>query len=542
VRVDRSALATGSGENDLETPFSRLAELCRALEATTKRTEKSHLIAEFLQRLSLDEVAPAVLLVVGQIFPEFDPRNLEVGWSTIRRVLEKAKQTTLLNNSLSIRRVHESLSEIAHTKGSQSRKLKERLLSGLISDASREEVEVLVKIIFGEMRIGVNEGVMLDALAESSGAPLSLVRRALMLTGNLGEVALVAVTQGEKGLEGIKPELFVPLKPMLAETVDDPEEAIEEHGGRTVFEYKFDGARVQIHRLGDEVRIYSRRLSDVTESVPDVVNIVKRFLPKVGIIVEGEITAIGPTGKPLPFQDLMRRFTRVQDVEKAIEQIPLKLHLFDVLYLDGTLLIDEPYETRWIILSKITPGELLAERTVTNSPAEAKAFLNAAMKAGHEGLMAKRLDSHYNPGARGKDWLKLKPTETVDLAIIAADWGSGRRRGWLSNYHLAAKDDNEWKVIGKTFKGLTDDEFRWMTKRLQAIKVSETDYTVSVRPEVVVEVAFNEVQRSPHYKSGFALRFARITRIRDDKGPQDAESLDHIRTLYKKQFRVKDQL
>jgi DNA ligase-1 len=460
----------------------------------------------------------------------------------MKRVLEKAKQTTLLKNSLSIRRVHESLSEIAHTKGSQSRKLKERLLSGLISDASQEEVEVFVKIIFGEMRIGVNEGVMLDALAESSGAPLSLVRRALMLTGNLGEVALVAVTQGEKGLEGIKPELFVPLKPMLAETVDNPEEAIEEHGGRTVFEYKFDGARVQIHRLGDEVKIYSRRLSDVTESVPDVVNIVKRFLPKVGIIVEGEITAIGPTGKPLPFQDLMRRFTRVQDVEKAIEQIPLKLHLFDVLYLDGTLLIDEPYETRWKILSKITSGELLTERTVTNSPVEAKAFLNAAMKAGHEGLMAKRLDSHYNPGARGKDWLKLKPAETVDLAIIAADWGSDRRRGWLSNYHLAAKDDNEWKVVGKTFKGLTDDEFRWMTKRLQAIKVSETDYTVSVRPEVVVEVAFNEVQRSPHYKSGFALRFARITRIRDDKGPQDAESLDHIRALYKKQFRVKDQL
>ena len=523
-------------------PFSRLADLCSALEATTKRTEKTRLIAEFLLEISPDEVAPAVLLVVGQVFPEFDPRTLEVGWGTMKRVLEKAKQTTLFRGSLSIRRVHEVLSEIAQTKGSQSRKLKERLLVGLISDASSGEVEVLVKIIFGEMRIGVNEGVMLEALAEASDAPLPLVRRALMLTGNLGEVALIAVTQGEKGLEGIKPELFVPLKPMLAETADDPEEAIEEHGGRTVFEYKFDGARVQIHRLGDEVRIYSRRLSDVTESVPDVVSLVQRFLPKVGIIVEGEITAVGPGGKPLPFQDLMRRFTRVQDVEKAIEQIPLKLHLFDVLYLDGTLLIDEPYETRWTILNKIVPKDLLAERKVTNSPAEAKAFLKAAMKAGHEGLMAKRLDSHYNPGARGKDWLKLKPFETVDLVIIAADWGSGRRRGWLSNYHLAALDGDEWKVVGKTFKGLTDEEFRWMTKRLQAIKVSETDYTVSVRPEVVVEVAFNEVQRSPHYKSGFALRFARIIRIRDDKGSQDAETLKQIRVHYKRQFRVKDQL
>ena len=526
----------------MATPFSRLAELCKALEATTKRTEKTRLISEFLSRRKPEEISPSILLVIGQVFPEFDPRTLEVGWSTMKRVLERGKQTTLLRDQLSINRVYSILSEIAITKGPSSRKLKERLLVGLISDAGREEVEILVRIIFGEMRIGVNEGVMLDALAEASGAPLSLVRRAVMLTGNLGEVALVAITQGEKGLEGIRPELFVPLKPMLAETVDKPEEAIKEHGGKTVFEYKFDGARVQIHRLGDEVRVYSRRLSDVTESVPDIVNQVQRFLPKVGIIVEGEITAVGAGGKPLPFQDMMRRFTRVNDVQQAIEQIPLRLHLFDVLFLDGTLLIDEPYETRWAILSKITPKELIAERTVTNNPNEAAAFLKAAMKAGHEGLIAKRPGSHYNPGARGKDWLKLKPSETVDLVIAAADWGSGRRRGWLSNYHLVARDGDEWKVVGKTFKGLTDEEFRWMTKRLQAIKVSETDYTVSVRPEVVVEVTFNEVQRSPHYRSGFALRFARITRIRDDKGPQDAETMDQIRSLYKKQFSVKDKL
>ncbi len=524
------------------TPFSKLVQLCKALEATTKRTEKTRLISEFLRLLEPEEIAPAVLLVVGQIFPEFDPRTLDVGWNTMKRVLEKAKQTTLLRDQLTIRRVHSTLGEIAVSRGAQSRKQKERLLTGLLSDAGRDEVEILARIIFGEMRIGVNEGVMLDALAVTSNVKLSVVRRALMLTGNLGEVALVALTQGEKGLEGIKPELFVPLKPMLAETADDPEEAIKEHGGRTVFEYKFDGARVQIHRLGEEVRVYSRRLSDVTESVPDIVSLVQRFLPKVGTIVEGEITAVGPGGKPLPFQDLMRRFTRVKDVQQATEQIPLRLHLFDILYLDGTLLIDEPYETRWAILVKITPSELLAEHTITNSVKEASAFLKAAMKAGHEGLMAKRLDSHYNPGARGKDWLKLKPVETVDLAIVAADWGSGRRRGWLSNYHLAARDGDEWKVVGKTFKGLTDEEFRYMTKRLQVLKVSETDYTVSVRSEVIVEVAFNEVQRSPHYKSGFALRFARITRIRDDKGPQDADTLDQIRALYKRQFRVKDQL
>ncbi len=252
----------------------------------------------------------------------------------MKRVLEKGKQTTLLREQLSIRRVHSVLSEIAMTQGSRSRKLKERLLVGLISDAGRDEVEILVRIIFGEMRIGVNEGVMLDALAEASGAPLPLVRRALMLTGNLGEVALVALTQGEKGLEGIKPELFVPLKPMLAETANNPEEAIKEHGGRTVFEYKFDGARVQIHRLGDEVRIYSRRLSDVTESVPDVVNLVQRFLPKVGADRRGGDNSSRSRGKaatlPGPHASLHPR-QRGPAGHRA--DIPLRLHLFDVLYL-----------------------------------------------------------------------------------------------------------------------------------------------------------------------------------------------------------------
>jgi len=526
----------------MSTRFSELATLAKSLEATTKRKEKTRLISDFLKRVEPNEVAPAVLLLIGQIFPEFDPRTLDVGWGTMKRVLERKQQTTLLRGGFTIRGVHETLAQVATSSGPSSRRLKERLLTGMFSDAGDKEAEVLARIIFGEMRIGVNEGVMLEALAEASGAPLSLVRRALMLTGNLGEVALIALTQGEKGLEGIKPELFVPLKPMLAETVEGPAEAIEEHGGRTVFEYKFDGARVQVHRLGDEVRVYSRRLSDVTESVPDIVELVRKYLPRVGVIVEGEVTAEGPEGKPLPFQDLMRRFTRVKGVEEEAELIPLRLHLFDVLYLDGTLLIDEPYEIRWAILSKIVPPELLAERTVTNSPREASAFLKAAMRAGHEGLMAKRLDSRYSPGARGKDWLKLKPAETLDLVIAAADWGSGRRRGWLSNYHLAARDSEEWEVVGKTFKGLTDEEFRWMTKRLQALKVSETDYTVTVRPEVVVEVAFNEVQRSPRYRSGFALRFARITRIRDDKGPADADTLDRVRELYKRQFRAKDQL
>ncbi len=526
----------------MPTSFSKLTELCRALEATKKHTEKSHLIADFLLILDAEEIAPAVLLIVGQVFPEFDSRTLEVGWSTMKRVLEKKRQTTLLREPLTLRRVHSILTEIAEIRGVSSRTLKERLLVGLISDAGPRDVEVLVRIIFGEMRIGVNEGLMLEALARSSGASLSLVRRALMLTGNLGEVALIAVTQGPRGLSGIEPELFVPLKPMLAETADNVTGVLQEHGGETVFEYKFDGARVQIHRIGDEIRIYSRRLTDVTESVPDIVERVRNSLPKTSMIVEGEVIAMGQDNKPLPFQDLMRRFTRVNNVASTALTVPLKLHLFDLLYLNGVLLIDQPYSVRWGLLLKIAPTELLAEHFLTRSPEEAEQFLKAAMQAGHEGLIAKRLDSFYVPGARGRGWLKLKPSDTLDLVIIAADWGTGRRKGWLSNYHLAVRNGDEWRVIGKTFKGLTDEEFKWITLRLQNLKISELDNTVNVKPEIVVEVAYNEIQRSSKYKSGFALRFARIKRIRADKGPLDTDTLDKIREIYKKQFTFKDQL
>jgi DNA ligase-1 len=518
------------------TPFSELAKLCRALEATTKRKEKTRLLAEFLNGLRPDEVAPAALMVVGSIFPEFDPRTLEVGWRTMKGVLEGGRQTTLFDETLTIGRVHETLVKIAEASGPGSRRVKGGLLEGLISRADPAEVEVLVRIIFGEMRIGVNEGMMLEGIAEAVGVKTGLVRRALMLTGDLGEVARVALEAGEEGLEGFKMRMFVPLKPMLATMSYDIGEVIEGHGGMTAFEYKFDGARIQIHQQDDDVRIFSRRLSDVTESIPDVVRLIKNSMGSKDVILEGEVVAIGEGEKPLPFQDLMRRFRRVHDVEEMAEKIPLRLHLFDILYLDGELLIDEPYEERWRRLEKVCPQELLAERLVTGDTELVKTFLIRAMEAGHEGLMAKRLDSEYTPGSRGKRWFKIKPVETLDLVVAAADWGYGRRTGWLSNYHLAAREGGEYMVIGKTFKGLTDDEFRWVTERLQDLKERETPGTVHVRPELVVEVAFNEIQRSHHYKSGFALRFARINRIREDKSPADADTLDRVRELYEEQF------
>ena len=521
------------------TAFSELAQLCKSLEATSKRKEKTRLLAEFLRGLEPSEVGPATLLVVGTVFPEFDSRALEVGWRTVKGALEGSKQSTLFSEPLIIMRVYETLERIAKAEGSGSRRVKTGLLQGLLNEADAVEVEVLVRIIFGEMRIGVNEGVMVMGIAEAAGVESSLVRRALMMTGNLGRVAEIALESGESGLGAVEMSLFTPLKPMLASMSEGVSEVIEAHGGESAFEFKLDGARIQIHRRGDEVRIFSRRLSNVTESLPDIVALVQEKVESNDAVLEGEVVAVGEGGNPLPFQDLMRRFRRVHDVEAMVEKIPLRLHLFDVLYLDGALVIDEPYSIRRELLEKVCPSELLVKRVVTGDVDRVEEFLLEAVEAGHEGLMAKRLDSVYSPGKRGKHWFKLKPVESLDLVIVAADWGSGRRTGWLSNYHLATRDGSEFRVIGKTFKGLTDEEFLWMTEKLQALKERETPGTVHVRPELVIEVAFNEIQRSPHYASGFALRFARVTRIRDDKAAGDADTIDRVRRLYEGQFRFK---
>ena len=521
------------------TPFSELAGLCGALEATSKRKEKTRLLAEFLRSLEPQEVAPAVLMVVGSVFPEFDPRTLEVGWRTMQGVLDSGRQTTLLDEPLTIGGVYGTFVKIAEAEGQGSRRVKTGLLQGLINRAEPEEAGVLVRIIFGEMRIGVSEGMMLEGIAEAAGVDARLARRALMLTGDLGKVAEVALASGEEGLGGVEMRVFTPLKPMLASMSYDAGEVIDYLGGEASFEHKLDGARIQIHRRGDRVRIFSRRLSDVTGSLPDVVETVMERVGSEDVILEGEAVALGEGGRPLPFQDLMRRFRRVHDVLEMVERIPLRLSLFDVLYLDGELLIDEPYSRRRELLEGVCPADLLVPRLVSGDAGAVGSFMEDAIEAGHEGLMAKRLDGRYTPGARGKRWFKLKPVETLDLVVAAADWGYGRRTGWLSNYHLAAREGEEHLVVGKTFKGLTDDEFRWMTERLQGLKVRETRGTVYVRPELVVEVAFNEIQRSPHYRSGFALRFARITRIREDKAPADADGMERVRELYEEQFRYK---
>jgi DNA ligase-1 len=520
----------------LGTLFSTFASICRSLESTPGRIDKRHIIANFLKSLLLEEIPPAISFLLGQPFPESDERVLELGGATIWK-LPPTRQTTLVSEPLTISDVAKCFDAIASASGVGSRAKKEALIQGLLGRASSVEITYIFRILAGEMRIGAVEGVVMDAIAEASGLELETIQRANMLRGNLGEVAKLALSNSDILLTvGLR--LFTPIKPMLAEMSYDLEEVFAEHGGMTAFEWKFDGARIQIHKKGDNVKIFSRRLSEITSSLPELVEEARTAIHAQDALVEGEAIALGEDGKPLPFQDLMRRFRRVKEVGKAQKMIPLRLYLFDILYKDGVELIDKPYGERWRVLGNTATPHILAPRIVTNSVDEVKRFLNSAIDAGHEGLMAKALDSPYSIGVRGISWFKIKPFETLDLVIIAAEWGYGRREGWLSNYHLAARDETTggFVMLGKTFKGLTDREFESITKNLLDTKTGEEGNTIIVRPTIVVEVAYNELQKSPRYSGGLALRFARIIRIRYDKSPEEADTIERVRDLFQKKF------
>ena len=523
------------------TSFSELVRLCKLVEATSSRSEKVALIAEFLRRLQPAEAAAAARLMVGEVFPEYSDMALNVGWALLSRVVKglRARQARLLEASPSILEVCSTLEKVA---AASSRRRKEALLTGLFSAMGREEVEYLVRMLSGEVRIGAAKGVVLEAVASAAGCSLEEVRRAYMFLSDVGDVAERALRGGREAVRSVTLEIFRPVKPMLAEMCYDIREAIKEHGGATAFEWKYDGVRVQVHVKGDKVRVFTRRLSDVTAAMPDVVEAVREVLRAESAVLDGE--AIGVVGgKPVPFQHLMRRVRRLE-VRRLLRKVPLQLKLFDILYLDGRVLVDEPYSRRWELLEHATGGELLAERIVTGDPREAHEFLRRALEAGHEGLMAKNMASSYEPGSRGRKWLKIKPYDTVDCVIVGAEWGHGRREGWLSDYYLAVRDEatGEYLVVGKTFKGLTDEEFEEMTRRLLELKVGEEGRVVWVRPAIVVEVAYNEIQESPRYRSGMALRFARIVRIRWDKGPEEVTTLQELRRRFEEQFKSKARL
>lgn len=514
--------------------------LCQNLENTRKKNEKIISISSFLSKLKEKEIAPAVYLIVGSVFSESDQRVLDVSGKTVIKILNGSKQTSLASSPLTILEVHKYFSDIAEVSGPGSRKKKENILSTLLGQAGVLERKYLLRILFKDMRIGVVEGAMLDAIAKASSSDPERMRRRHMFLGDLGEIARIALTQGEEGLKKISIKMFRPVKPMLAEMSYDVKEVLRHHGGKTSLEYKFDGARIQIHKKGSKVKVYSRRLSDVTESLPDIIDLIRKHVQAQDVIIDGEVVAIGDAERPLPFQDLMRRFRRVKKVDEMVKSLPLKLYIFDILYLNEKNLVDLDYVERRDILSKACKDLIVKQKTVINQ-SEADEFFIEAVKHGHEGFVAKKLDGKYSLGVRGKGWFKIKHVENLDLVIVAADWGYGRRTGWLSNYHLAVRseDSGEFLVVGKTFKGLTDNEFKELTKRLLEIKIAEDRQTVYVKPKIVVEVTFNEIQRSSKYESGLALRFARITRIRDDKGSNEIDTIQRIKELYKKKFRYK---
>jgi len=519
--------------------LAALAALARRLAATRGRNDKIRLAAELLRAVPAAEVPWAVAFLGARPFPASDPRVLDVGGALLAEV-RGALGPPPAEPALAIGDVARAFEAVAAARGAGSRRLRTELLRDLLARATADERELLVKLVYGEMRMGLHEGLLPDVIAAASGAEVAQVRRALQLVSDPSEVARVALVEGPPALAAIGLRLFVPLLPMLAEPVADAEALLETHGGRTALEWKYDGARIQLHKDGEAVRIWSRRLTEVTASLPDVVALARAELVGTRCIVDGEVVALGAAGRPLPFQDLMRRFRRVHGIEASAGELPLALLLFDCLLLDDRELLDATYEERWAALERLTGGRHVARRSVASSAAEVDAFLAEALAAGHEGLVAKALDSPYTPGTRGSRWLKLKVAETLDCVILAADRGSGRRQGWLSNYHLAvAGGATGFAPVGKTFKGFTDQEFAEMTARLRALATGDDGYTVTVRPEVVVEVAYNEIQRSPQYASGFALRFARIARVRDDKSPAHASTLDELRARFQAQFAAK---
>jgi DNA ligase-1 len=520
--------------------FSDFAALCYELEKTPSRLAKIASAAAYLKCIQPEEICCGVAFLSGRPFPVSDPRTLDIGPSALFEASKIPEAENPRTTPLTLKDLAESFGKIAEASGKGSRQEKLARLRALVEKTDALERPILLRLLHGELRIGIHDGLIQEAIAAAAGADLKAVRRAALFRSDLAEVAMIALSGGMAGLQEVDIKLFVPLLPMLSELSQDFGEIFKAHGGKTALEYKYDGARVQIHKKGERVRIWSRRLSEVTSSLPEIVKIAQRDLHGDSFILDAEVVAVGKDGRPFPFQELMRRFRRVHGIESAASEIPLSLQLFDCLFFDGRSLIDESYESRWLRLSAITSGKHLARRRITTDMVEAEAFLKEALAAGHEGLMAKALDSPYMPGNRGKLWFKIKPAETVDCVIIAADRGSGRRRGWLSNYHLAVADGaGGFAPVGKTFKGLTDKEFTEMTARLKALELKDDGYTVTVRPEVIVEVAYNEIQRSPQYSSGFALRFARITRIREDKSPEQATTLTELQSLYERQFITK---
>jgi ATP-dependent DNA ligase I len=506
----------------------RLSEIvaasARVTEASGRLAKIGHL-ADALRQAGPGEALLAVGLLTGV------PRQgrIGIGFAQLRQARAEPASAEPTLTLAEVDATFERLLAI-RGKGAAGERLRE--LQKLFGRATEAEQDFLVRLLVGELRQGALEGVMVEAVARAAGLPAADVRRAVMLAGDLGVVAEAALDHGAAGLARFAVQLFRPVQPMLAQPAEDAEDALKRLG-EAAFEWKLDGARVQVHKRGDEVRVFTRKLNEVTAAVPEIVEIA-RALPARELILDGEAIALRAGGRPQPFQITMRRFGRKLDVEAMRAELPLRCFFFDALALDGETLIDRPGRERAAALDAALPGELRIPRIVTRRLEDAEEFVKGALEQGHEGAMAKALDAPYEAGRRGAGWLKVKRAHTLDLAILAAEWGHGRRRGFLSNLHLGAYDpaQNGFVMLGKTFKGLTDQMLAWQTEKLLQLEIGRDDYTVYVRPELVVEIAYNDLQASPHYPGGLALRFARVKAYREDKRAKDADTIDTVRALF----------
>ena len=506
--------------------LSEIAEVSRAVAGTSARLAKIELLAAALREAGPLEVPIAVAYLSG----ELPQRQIGVGWAALRDGFAPAQASTL-----TLSEVDSGFSAIGAVSGKGSAAARKALVGELFGRATADEQRFLVGLLSGELRQGALEGVMTEAVARAADVPVAEVRRAMMLRGSLGVVAAAALSGGSEALGAFGLEVGRPVRPMLAASAPTLADALEKVGAQegqgteAALEWKLDGIRIQAHLSGGSVRLFTRTLDDITARLPDVAAVLAQ-LPVRAAVLDGELIALREDGRPLPFQDTA---SRTASFEGSGPAVPLSVFLFDALHLEGADLIDLPYWKRHTELAEAAPADLLMPRLVTASAEEAAAFFTDALAHGHEGVVVKSLTAPYAAGRRGAGWIKVKPRHTLDLVVLAVEWGHGRRRGWLSNLHLGARDPSAggFVMLGKTFKGLTDELLTWQTERLLALEERRDSYTVYVRPELVVEIAFDGVQRSPRYPGGLALRFARVLRYREDKTAAEADTIDTVRAL-----------
>ena len=504
--------------------LAQLVQVSTAVASISGKLDKIAKLAVFLAQLTPEETPIAIGFFTGW------PRQgrIGVGWAAVSAARGSEPVAAPI---LDLHDVDCVFSELQAVRGKRSGAERGRLMAELFARSTADEQQFLSALIVGDVRQGALEGVLAEAVARAAGVPGDRVRRAAMMAGDLGVVAAALMAEGESALARYQLELFRPIQPMLADSAPTVGDALVQYSP-ALLEWKLDGARIQVHRKDDRVAVYTRNLNEVTGAVPEVVEAVSA-LPGRELILDGEVIALAADGRPLSFQDTMRRFGRRLEILKLREELPLTPFFFDVLLQDGETLVDQPLSARLERLETFLPEALRVPRIVTESPEEASQFQKDALARGHEGVMVKLMSAPYAAGRRGSAWIKVKEARTLDLVVLAVEWGSGRRKGWLSNIHLGARDPatGGFVMLGKTFKGMTDEILDWQTKEFLARETHRDGHIVYVRPELVVEVAFNEVQRSSQYPGGVTLRFARVKGYRPDKMASEADTIDAVRAF-----------